>query len=643
MMDEQAWTELVSRAQRGRRDDMSLLARSAESRVRAYVFRVTLDHDLTEDLSQEVLLQMIKSLEKLNKAEHFWPWLYRIAQSKIQQHFKAKHRRESLPDSAFYEDFISRRGHTGQDDGLQEAIQDELSGKVMVAMRQIKHQHRAVLALRCFEQLSYADIGMTMQCSEVKARVLFFRAKQALKKQLGRQGLSKSFLLMSLGLFGRLTAPAEGGSSVATVTASATQVGPMAAALATASSRMGIAVLIAAAVLIGVAGVALRPQRLTPSSRSFSRADVTSLHFTAQVMDGRPEARGSLSKGAYEQWFYFPNGIDGPMFMRMQRWNPAKTNKLCAWLENDKGNYYYDSLKNCILITNGRVCWSNLKVRRLPTDTAEFTDFLSRNEGDHKALSKSERDPNTGLLTSFVDYRFNNAPDFRTDYYFNTTGAAHFQYNWPADVPIIDDRDAMHKRGWTYFRIDGILNGRQIDGRGRLPFVYDASKKQPAWMRLKVGDGLEIVDCRSGSYVRRGDGSIASYPAGTFFKGLARPWMGIHAADAVRRDAIEQRVWFDSEYGRNETEVITVLHGDDQQPNADLVYTIDMENDLIWQIEFIVNDELQGLLTFSYLQSLPAAADEFTEPAPPPSRWSSTQPTSGILWLFNLARGNLYR
>ena len=641
MVDEHAWIELVGRAQRGRQDDMSLLARSAASRVRAYVYRVTLDHDLTEDLSQEVLLQMVKSLEKLNKAEHFWPWLYRIAQSKIQQHFKAKHRRASVPDSAFYEEFVARRGDPHKGDGLGEAIQDELSSKVMVAMRQIKQQYRAVLALRCFEQLSYADIGMTMQCSEVKARVLFFRAKQALKKQLGRQGLSKSLLLMSLGLFGRLTAPAEGGSSVVAVSASTTQVGLTAAALATAGSRLGLVILIAAAVAVfGAAGIALRPEHSLPSPASFSRADVTSLHFTAQVMDGRPEARGSLSKGAYEQWFYFPGGIDGPMFMRMQRWDPAQTNKLCAWLENGQGNYYFDSVKNCILLTNGRVCWSNLKVRRLPTDTAEFTDFLCRAEGDLEALSKSVRDPNTGLLTSFVDYRFNNAPDFRTDYSFNTAGAAHFQYDWPADVPIIDDRDPMHKRGWTYFHITGKVNGREIAGRGRIPFVYEASKEHPAWMSLKVGDGLEITDCRSGAYVQRGDGTVAAYPAGTFFKGLARPWMGMHAADVVRRDAVEQRVWFDSEYGRSETEVIIVLHCDNQHLNTDLVYTIDMENDLIREIGFIINDQAKGSLTFSYLQNLPAAADEFTEPAPPPGPLLPCQEAPGVLWLFGLAQGN---
>ncbi len=622
---------------------MSLLARSAVSRVRAYVYRVTLDHHLTDDLSQEVLLQMVKSLEKLKNAEHFWPWLYRIAQSKIQQHFKVKQRTALVPDSAFYQGFVARRSDSQKDDALREAIQDELSAKVMAAMRQIKQQYRAVLALRCFEQLSYADIGMTMQCSEVTARVLFFRAKQALKKQLGRQGLSKGLLLTSLGLFGRLTAPAEAGSSVVTVTSSATQVGLTAAALATVGSRLGLVTLIAAAVAVfGVVGIALWPEQPLPSPSSFSRADVTSLHFAAQVMDGRPEARGSLSKGAYEQWFYFPDGIDGPMFMRMQRWDPSQIQRLCAWLENAQANYYFDSTFNRIHITSGRVCWSNLKVRRLPTDTAEFTDFLSRAEGDLAALSKSVRDPNTGLLMSFVDYRFNNAPDFRTDYGYNTVGPAHFQYDWPADVPIIDDRDAMHKRGWTYFRIAGKVNGRQISGRGRIPFVYEASKEHPAWMSLSIGGDLEIIDGHRGAYVRRGDGTlIAAHRPGAFFKGLARPWMGMHAADVVRRDAVEQRVMFESEYAPNETDVIVRLYHDDQVGSADLDYTIDMENDLIREIGFVVNDQAKGSLMFSYLQNIGQVADEFTEPALPPSARPSIRQAPGILWLFRLARGNL--
>ena len=91
MTEEQIWIKLVRQARQGHQNAMSLLAQKAGGRVRAYVYRVTLDPDLTEDLSQEVLLQMVQSLHDLRKEEHFWPWLYRVTQNKIKQHYKTKY------------------------------------------------------------------------------------------------------------------------------------------------------------------------------------------------------------------------------------------------------------------------------------------------------------------------------------------------------------------------------------------------------------------------------------------------------------------------------------------------------------------------------------------------------------------------
>jgi len=643
MSEEQTWTELVKLAQQGHSSSVDLLAQRTEGRLRAYVFRVTLDYELTEDLSQEALLQMIKSLGGLNKAESYWPWMYRITQSKIQQYYKDKQKTALISDPAFFQDILTYHGENHRDEGLRQLVNKDLSKKVMAAMKQIRQQYRAVLSLRCFEDLSYSDIAVAMQCSEVRARVLFFRAKQALKKELGHQGLSKSLLLMSLGLFGRLTAPVEGGASAVTVTASTTQVGLTAAALATASSRLGIATLSAVAVvLIGIGGMSLQPKAPPPGSPISSRADVESLHFTTQLMDNSPQARGSLSKGAYEQWFYFPDGIEGPMIMRMQRWDPEQQNKLCAWLENEQANYYFDSGYNIVHITNRRVCWSSLKVRRLPTDTFEFSEFLANAEDNARGLGDYIRDPNTGYLTSFVDYRFNNAPDFQTEFLYNTVGPEQFRYNWPADIPVVDDRDQMHKRGWTYFSINGIVGEQGITGRGCIPFVYNAIKEHPAWMILQVGNDHVITDSCNGAQICLAEGNVLEeYAPGTFFKGLSRPWMGMHTADIVRRDAAEQRLWFQSERAENETDAIVVISHEEQQNSTDLIYTIDMENDVIKTITFDVNGQAQGSLIFSYLQDIDQLADQFAEPTIPAGSQSPKQQSPRIRWLINLAHGNL--
>ena len=204
MSEEQTWTELVKLAQRGDGKSVDLLARRAQGRLRAYVFRVTLDYELTEDLSQEALLQMIKSLDGLNKAESFWPWMYRITQSKIQQYYKTKRKTALIAEPAFFQDLLTHRGDSHIDEGFRQLVNKDLSKKVMAAMKKIKQQYRAVLSLRCFEDLSYSDIAVAMQCSEVRARVLFYRAKQALRKLISNTDGGNSSAVMAMLLLFRI-------------------------------------------------------------------------------------------------------------------------------------------------------------------------------------------------------------------------------------------------------------------------------------------------------------------------------------------------------------------------------------------------------------------------------------------------------
>jgi hypothetical protein len=328
----------------------------------------------------------------------------------------------------------------------------------------------------------------------------------------------------------------------------------------------------------------------------------------------------------------------------MQRWNPEQQYKLCAWLENEQANYYFDSGYNLVHITNCRVCWSSLKVRRLPTDTREFSTFLSEVESGSRVLGSYVRDPNTGLLVSFVDYRFDNAPDFKTEYLYNTVGPEQFRYDWPADIRIVDDRDQMHKRGWTYFTINGTVNEQKITGRGCIPFVYNALKEHPPWLILHVGNEIVINDsCKGAQICLDRVKAIDTYPSGTFFKGLARPWMGMHTADIVRRDAAEQRLWFQSEWAENETDAIIVISHEEQQTSTDLIYTIDMVNDVIKTITFDVNGQAQGSLIFSYLQDINQFTNQLTEPSISVASKPATQPQQnpGIRWLTHLAQGNL--
>ena len=637
MVDQDVIRELVVQARAGHEQAMEALARRVEGKVCAYVYRVTLDSDLTQDISQEVLLTMVRSLSRFNNPDRFWPWLYRIAQSKIQQHFRVKQRRSLRTDDEALREMATGSEAGLHEHGLHEAMRRETVTKVVTAMRHLAEQYRAVLSLRCFDQLSYADIAVAMDCSEVRARVLFYRAKEALKRQLSRQGLGKGMLVTCLGLFGKATAPAEAAESTGAVTTASTQVGLSTVAIANAAPIAALAAVIAIAVGLTASNHAPTPQENAPAAPP---RQVQNLHFTTQLQNTGEEAENSQSKGAYEQWFHFPEGLDGPVYFRMQRWNAHQTEKLCSWLQDAHANYYYESGQGRIHINNYRVFWSSLRVRRLPSDDAEFTAFLDLVEGDMGDMVYT-RAPETGMLASAVDYRFKDAYGFRTEYEYDTSATDAFAADWHVDAPRTDERDAMHKRGWTYVRVSGRIGDRTISGTGRIPFFYAPSQQYPAWLRLQVGGDRELSDCADGAAVYSADGKlVATYPSGTFLEGLARPWMGMHTLDTVRRDAVKRRIRFMTAPLRDDRYATVTLRPEGARVTR-LTYTIDTETDVVDRIEFEVNYQPAGEMVFAYLQEIDGIEPEFIPPEPPSGAAATPEKTTETLWLTLLARNEL--
>ena len=193
------------------------------------------------------------------------------------------------------------------------------------------------------------------------------------------------------------------------------------------------------------------------------------------------------------------------------------------WLQDEFANYCNQN--NSISIRNHR-CWnSDLSVWRLPTDRPQLTDFLSRVESRSVEMGYVG-DKSRGLLV-IASSKVAGQSNFWMTRHYNVMDEDYFQSDWPKDTPTIDNRDPMHRRGWTYFRITGRINGREVRGRGRMPFVYAASRRHWPWVKLKVGEN--IVNEVS-------------------FAGLSRPWMGLHTIDTVRRDAAEKQVWFETRY-----------------------------------------------------------------------------------------------
>jgi len=162
--------------------------------------------------------------------------------------------------------------------------------------------------------------------------------------------------------------------------------------------------------------------------------------------------------------------------------------------------------------------------------------------------------------------------------------------------------------------------------------VYATSKRFSPWLKLQFGSSLTIADSGSAACVFDASGkAVATYAGGSFFKGLGRPWMGLHTIDTVRRDAAEQRVSFETKKISGGSKVEVVL----TREQVKLVYTIDMETDVIEKITFSTGNGGEGELRFSYLQNIDNLGSEFARPRTGSYRRPQQSPP-GMLWLVKL-------
>jgi RNA polymerase sigma factor (sigma-70 family) len=266
--------EIVRRARLGDREDMNRLARLARGRVFVYIYRLTLDYDLSQDLTQETMLEMVKSLKRLNRADKFWPWLFRTALGKVQHRFRNQGSRRIERKTIVDTEKLLEYAPKDRRSGLSELIRKELSQVVLGAMGQMKLEYRNILTLRCFGQMSYSEIASLTGCSKMQAQLLFFRAKQSLKKQLSRNGFKKEYLLTALGLFGTITASATKSASAATtVNAAVAKVGLTTTLIGTVTTTSGVAITAATlTIAVAIGGGAIPRQSAVPRA-AFSHSN----------------------------------------------------------------------------------------------------------------------------------------------------------------------------------------------------------------------------------------------------------------------------------------------------------------------------------------------------------------------------------
>lgn len=180
---------LLDRCRGGDAEAFSRLVDLHEGMVYNLAARLLGDPEEARDLSQEVFLQVYRSLGGFRGTSSLRTWIYRIVvnQCRNRRRFWKRRRKDrSLPIEELKpaEEMELSAGAGGCPSPLEALERAERSRRVQEALLGLSFEHRAILLLREVEELSCAEIAGTLGLAEGTVKSRLSRAREALRTRL---------------------------------------------------------------------------------------------------------------------------------------------------------------------------------------------------------------------------------------------------------------------------------------------------------------------------------------------------------------------------------------------------------------------------------------------------------------------------
>jgi RNA polymerase sigma-70 factor, ECF subfamily len=157
-----------------------------KDRIAGVIYSITGQQTDIEDLTQEVFIKAYNSLNSFRFDSTFNTWLYRIAANRAIDYVRRKKlvRFFSLDTVQNVFTGSSRAGGISVSGTSPDIENAEIKDLVQWALKKIDANYRIPLVLREFEELSYREIGETLNISVPAVKSRIFRAREEMRKIL---------------------------------------------------------------------------------------------------------------------------------------------------------------------------------------------------------------------------------------------------------------------------------------------------------------------------------------------------------------------------------------------------------------------------------------------------------------------------
>jgi RNA polymerase sigma-70 factor (ECF subfamily) len=178
---------LVERCQDGRMDAFEVLVGRYRQRVYSLAYSMLRNEQDATDLCQETFVKAWQAIRGFKKNASFYTWLYRITTNLCIDFVRKRDRRPNVA----LEDGIEPDLHanvevapSNRPSPTDEVRRKELRAQIDAALAELSPEHRAVIQLREFEGMDYAEIARAVGCQIGTVMSRLHYARKHLQKLL---------------------------------------------------------------------------------------------------------------------------------------------------------------------------------------------------------------------------------------------------------------------------------------------------------------------------------------------------------------------------------------------------------------------------------------------------------------------------
>lgn len=174
-MQEKSDEELVSEIQTGNVLAFEALVKRYQNRLVGFIYRLTKDYPLSEEIVQDALFSIYKSIDRIDTKQKFSTYLFVVAKNTAISRLRSQKKTISLTEITLAE----------TDEIIYEKLtHNETKETIQRALSSLTSQQREVIKLYYFADLAYEEISQRLKLPLNTVRTHLRRGRESLKKIL---------------------------------------------------------------------------------------------------------------------------------------------------------------------------------------------------------------------------------------------------------------------------------------------------------------------------------------------------------------------------------------------------------------------------------------------------------------------------